>query len=141
MSVRRPRAETIDVKRLMREAEAARPRAHAPYSRFRVGAALLTRGGRIITACNVENASLGLSMCAERAAVFRAIAEGERDFRAIAVTAGRGQTAPPCGACRQVLAEFAPALVVYWSDRGGRTVRRRLAQLLPDGFTLGGGGS
>jgi cytidine deaminase len=113
------------------EAERARTSAHAPYSRFAVGAALLTRGGRVVLGCNVENASFGLSMCAERTAVFKAVSEGEREFVAIAVSAGRGRAASPCGACRQVLLEFAPGLRVYWRDRRGRVVRQPLARLLP----------
>lgn len=136
MSARRPRKKASGGARLLAEAEAARAFAYAPYSGFGVGAALLTAGGRVITACNVENASLGLSMCAERTAVFRAVAEGERRFRAIAISAGPGETAPPCGACRQVLSQFAPDLVVYWKDRRGRVVERRLSQLLPEGFEL-----
>ncbi|MBI1798160.1 MAG: cytidine deaminase [Candidatus Eisenbacteria bacterium] len=118
----------------MREAARARSRAHAPYSRFPVGAALLARSGRVIQGCNVENASYGLGVCAERAAIFRALSEGERDFVAIAVTGKPGRGAPPCGACRQVLHEFAPKLVVLYRDRRGRLVRRRLDQLLPDAF-------
>jgi cytidine deaminase len=118
----------------MRAAEHARRLAHAPYSKFPVGAALLTRSGRVITGCNVENASYGLGICAERAAVFRAVAEGERDFVAIAVTGKAGVAAQPCGACRQVLHEFAPDLIMYFRGARGRLMRRSLSQLLPDAF-------
>jgi cytidine deaminase len=118
---------------LMAEAERARRNAYAPYSRFSVGAALLTAGGRIVSGCNVENASFGLSICAERNAVFRAIGEGERDFVAIAVTAGPGQIASPCGSCRQVLHEFAPGMWVYWRARG-RVEKKRLRALLDHAF-------
>jgi cytidine deaminase len=123
---------------LMTAAERARRNAHAPYSRFAVGAALLTRGGRIVGGCNVENASFGLSICAERNALFNAVGQGEREFVAIAVTAGRDESASPCGACRQVLHEFAPRLWVYWRD--GRRIRRhRLDRLLAHGFDLATG--
>ena len=121
---------------LMVEAEKARRASYAPYSDFAVGAALLGKSGRVWPGCNVENASFGLSCCAERAAVFKAVSEGEREFTAVAVTAGRGQGASPCGACRQVLAEFAPNLWVYWKDTRGRIVKRRLKALLADAFDL-----
>jgi cytidine deaminase len=120
----------------MAEAERARRNAYAPYSRFRVGAALLTAGGRIVHGCNVENASYGLTVCAERNAIFKAIGEGEREFVAVAVTAGAGRpAASPCGACRQVLHEFAPGMWVCWLDRG-RVVKRRLSALLRHPFDL-----
>jgi cytidine deaminase len=123
-------------KRLMAEAERALENAYAPYSRFKVGAALLTRGGRVFLGCNVENASFGLAICAERNAVFRAVCEGERDFVAVAIVDAQGHGASPCGACRQVLHEFAPGIVVYWRDARGRIVRKRLAQLLGSPFDL-----
>ena len=116
--------------RLIAEAEQARAHAHAPYSRFSVGAALLTRDGRVIRGCNVENASFGLSICAERNAVWKAVSQGDRDFVAVAVTAGPDGGASPCGACRQVLQEFAPDLVVYWKDGRGRVLREKLSRLL-----------
>lgn len=120
---------------LLQLAEAARRHAHAPYSRYSVGAALLCRSGRVFTGCNVENASFGLSICAERTAVFKAVSEGELDYVAVAVaTPDAGAT--PCGACRQVLHEFAPDLWVYWRGAGRRVVRRRLRALLADGFSF-----
>ncbi len=121
---------------LMAEAEKARRSSYSPYSRFAVGAALLTRSGRVVHGCNVENASFGLACCAERTAVFKAVSEGERDFVAIAVTAGPRQGSAPCGACRQVLHEFAPRLPVYFRDARGRVVRRSLKTLLADAFRL-----
>ena len=124
--------------RLMALAEKAREQAYAPYSKFRVGAALLTKDGRVVLGCNVENASFGLSICAERNAVFKAVGEGLRDFVAIAVTAGENGGASPCGACRQVLQEFAPGLAVYWRDGRGRIVRRPLASLLAQPFVWKG---
>jgi cytidine deaminase len=124
----------VSPKALMAEAVRARAASHSPYSRFAVGAALLTASGRIVHGCNVENASYGLTCCAERTAVFKAVSDGERRFVAIAVTARDGQGAPPCGACRQVMAEFAPDLDVYWRDRRGRIVHRSLRALLPNLF-------
>jgi cytidine deaminase len=120
--------------RLMAEAERARQASYAPYSRFPVGAALLARDGRVFHGCNVENGSFGLASCAERNAVFRAVGDGVRDFVAIAVTAGATGGASPCGACRQVMHEFAPHLLVYWRDGRGRIVRRRLDTLLALAF-------
>lgn len=113
--------------------EAAR-HAHVPYSRFPVGAALRTAGGGIVTGANVENASYGLTCCAERTAMFTAVAAGHREFDAIAVHA-QAASAPPCGACRQVLAEFAPELVIVY-QRDGELVACPLAELLPEQFRL-----
>ena len=124
----------ITPQHLMAEAQRARHKAYAPYSRFAVGAALLTASGRVFHGCNVENASFGLTTCAERTAVFRAVSDGEREFVAIAVTARDGHGAPPCGSCRQVLHEFSPNAWVYWRDSRGRILRRRLSALLPLAF-------
>jgi cytidine deaminase len=121
---------------LMAAADRARRRAYAPYSEFPVGAAILLRDGRIVTGCNVENASYGLAVCAERNAVFKAVSEGDRDFVAVAVTAREGRGAPPCGSCRQVLHEFAPDILVYWRDARRRIVRRKLGVLLAMPFDL-----
>ena len=123
-------------KQLMAEAEKARRCSYSPYSKFAVGAALLTRSGRVVTGCNVENSSFGLACCAERTAVFKAVSEGEREFVAIAVTAGPGQCSAPCGACRQVMHEFAPDLVVHYRDAKAKPVRRSLRALLLDGFSF-----
>lgn len=112
----------------------ARRRAYAPYSRYSVGAALLADSGKIYTGANVENASYGLAMCAERVAVFRAVADGGRSFRALAVVTAGG--ASPCGACRQVLREFdSGALRVIMADDAGHAREATLAELLPDSFT------
>lgn len=121
---------------LMREAEIARKASYSPYSEFAVGAALLDADGGVWRACNVENASYGLACCAERNAVFKAVSEGQRRFQAIAVTARHGDGAPPCGACRQVLAEFAPRMWVYWRNARGTLLRKRLNVLLPEIFHL-----
>ena len=122
--------------RLLRRAREARERAYAPYSRFRVGAAVLAEDGRIFTGCNVENASFSLTCCAERVAVGKAISEGENRFRAIAVV-GPEEASPcfPCGSCRQVLWEFAPDLpVITPGGAGGEPIVRGLRDLLPAAF-------
>lgn len=116
-------------------AETARENAYVPYSRFKVGAALLTESGEVFTGVNVENASFGLSICAERVAVFKAIAAGQTRFVAIAV-AGGAPDVPPCGACRQVLAEFADDDLMVSFPLDGELVTRRLGDLLPEAFRL-----
>ena len=127
---------TIDGNALVLQAREAAARAYAPYSQFAVGAALLGESGKIYTGCNVENASYGLTICAERAAVFQAVAQGERHFLAIAVSLPGAAT--PCGACRQVLHEFAPDLKIFISDGGGRLIHEfTLADLLPGAFGSG----
>ena len=102
----------IDCKQLMIEAQKARKNSYSPYSRYRVGAALLTKSGKVYTGCNIENAGYSATNCAERTAIFKAVSDGERDFAAIAIIGGReGETATfcaPCGVCRQVIAEFCP---------------------------------
>lgn len=118
--------------RLVALAAAARSASYSPYSGFPVGAALLATDGRIFTACNVENASFGLSCCAERNAIFRAVSEGARTFSALAVVTANGVT--PCGACRQVLAEFSPEMTVIVADTQGQQRTYHLADLLPDAF-------
>ena len=120
---------------LMEQARAARGRAYAPYSGFSVGAALRDADGRIHTGVNVENASYGLTICAERAAVFRAVAEGARSFRAIAIAGPEDDApCPPCGACRQVLHELAPSIDVIVAGPDGSFTTLSLGQLLPNAF-------
>ena len=106
---------------LIAAAKDAMEKAYAPYSRFQVGAALLTASGRIFTGCNVENASYGATICAERTAVVKAISAGEGEFLAIAIASNGGKTTPPCGICRQVLAEFSEDVdIVLASDEGAQ---------------------
>lgn len=120
---------------LLERAREARANAYAPYSGFAVGAALLADDGRIFTGCNVENASFGLTVCAERVALGTAVAEGARTFRAIAVCGpDESCPCPPCGACRQALAEFSPALEVI-TDDGANPRSTPLLELLPGAFT------
>jgi cytidine deaminase len=119
---------------LLAAARAARLQAHAPFSRFLVGAALETAGGLVITGCNVENATYGLTICAERVAVFKAISEGHRQFTRIAVVADTEEPTPPCGACRQILWEFGGDLEVILGNLTGETARHSLKQLLPYPF-------
>lgn len=120
---------------LVDAALAARDRAHAPYSRFRVGAAVLTASDDVFVGCNVENASYGLTVCAERAAVCAAVAAGHKQIVAAAVIARGG--ASPCGACRQVLAEFGPTMEIAMVDADdlSRIRTTTLDKLLPDGFS------
>jgi len=118
---------------LIRAAQAVRRHAYAPYSHYPVGAALLTRSGKIYTGVNVENAAFPSGMCAERVAVFKAVSEGERAFEAIVVVTENGGA--PCGACRQVLAEFGTDLEVVVADAAGTVVlETTLADLLPASF-------
>jgi cytidine deaminase len=124
---------------LVAAARSARKRAHAPYSKYRVGAAILTKTGKTFVGCNVENASYGATICAERSAVCAMIAAGEKEpVACVVVTAGE-EAAAPCGICRQVLAEFArdmPIALVLETSRGPKRRDTTLASLLPDAFRL-----
>lgn len=117
---------------LIKAACAARKQAYAPYSNYQVGAALLVEGGEIVTGCNVENAAYGSSMCAERTAVFKAVSQGHRRILAVAVCTQNAGS--PCGACRQVLVEFAGDVPVYLVDAAGNGRATTLYALLPDHF-------
>lgn len=126
--------EKITTDPLLAAALAARENAHAPYSKFRVGAALEDSSGRVHSGCNIENATYGLTMCAERVAVFKAISDGVRQFRRIAIAADTEQLTPPCGACRQILWEFCGNIEVILVNLQGRRDSLQLADLLPRAF-------
>ncbi|MEG1501128.1 MAG: cytidine deaminase [Clostridiales bacterium] len=124
----------IDKEKLMDLAAKARDNAYAPYSHFQVGAALLTSSGEIFLGANVENASYGLTCCAERVAVFKAVSEGYCHFLALALSAGEKRNILPCGACLQVLQEFSADLLVIFADDQGSLAEISLKELLPHGF-------
>lgn len=119
---------------LLDQARATRRHAHAPYSHFLVGAALETEDGRVITGCNVENATYGLTVCAERVAVWKAISEGIRRFQRIAIVADTEQPTPPCGACRQILWEFCGDIEILLGNLKEQTARHQLRDLFPHPF-------
>ena len=125
---------------LLQLAQQAAEKAYAPFSKFHVGAAILTEGGEVFTGCNVENSSYGLTNCAERTAIFSAVAAGalnrEHDLAAIAVVNREGAICSPCGACRQVIFEFGPEAVVVYRAHSGEMVRSLAKELLPEGFRL-----
>ena len=121
---------------LIAAALAARENAFAPYSKFRVGAAIEDSDGRIHTGCNVENATYGLTVCAERVAVFKAISEGVRKFRRVAVAADTDRLTPPCGACRQILWEFCGDVEIVLVNLRGQTETHRLKDLFPKPFDV-----
>jgi len=135
----KPRAHgrAAGLRELAEFARAARLQAFAPFSRFKVGAALRTRTGEVVTGCNIESASYGLTMCAERVAVFKAVSEGMRGFDAIAVVVDSPKLAAPCGPCRQILWEFCGDIWVRMENLRGRGVTRRMSELLPMAFDQG----
>jgi cytidine deaminase len=132
--VKKDAAAPPDLTELTKLARAARKNAFAPYSKFRVGAALLLADGSIVTGCNIENATYGLTLCAERVAIFKAMSEGERHFAALAVVADSPRVPAPCGACRQIIWEFCGDLWVRLSDLKGRSRQLRMSELLPHPF-------
>jgi cytidine deaminase len=125
----------MEYKLLVEKAIEAKQFAHAPYSNFRVGAALLTEDGKIITGCNVEVSSYGLTICAERNAVFKAYSDGERKFKAIAVAADTKNFISPCGACRQVISDLCGNIDVIMINVDGEYKIQKAAELLPFAFT------
>ena len=135
-SAKKP-ASTTRNQRLLRAARKAMQHAYAPYSQFRVGAALLTSDGKIVTGCNVENASYGMTNCAERTAIFSAIAQSGPwlNIRALAVVNDQGVPCSPCGACRQVIYEFGPDATVFFQSAKGWK-ESHITELLPEGFRL-----
>jgi cytidine deaminase len=120
--------------RLVAAARMAHARSYAPYSGFHVGAAILGASGQIYPGCNVENASFPVSLCAERAAIAAAIVAGERDFKAVAILGGSSDPCPPCGMCRQALAEFGPTMELLLLGADGTEKRTTLHAILPDAF-------
>lgn len=121
---------------LMEASKVAREKAYVPYSKFPVGAALLTKDGEVIHGCNIENASFGLTNCAERTAIFKAVSEGKKVFSAIAIVGDTEGPISPCGACRQVLAEFCePDMPVYLTNLKGNVLETTVSELLPGAFT------
>jgi len=127
--------DAAELERLRRAAFDAMERAYAPYSNFRVGCALRGTDGSVHAGCNVENAAYPASICAERGAVLAAVARGTRDFDLLVLATEASEPTPPCGQCRQVLVEFAPALPVVSFTRAGRVGRWTLAELMPHPFT------
>jgi cytidine deaminase len=125
------------IRKLMRSAKAVMKNAHAPYSNFRVGAAILLTNGKIFSGCNVENASYGMTNCAERTAIFSAVAQlGPKiRIRAVAVANAQGVPCSPCGACRQVIYEFGPDATIYFQAKEGQK-QAHITELLPEGFRL-----
>ncbi|MGB4132282.1 MAG: cytidine deaminase [Tepidanaerobacteraceae bacterium] len=129
--------ERIDEKKLIKKTLSAMANAYAPYSKFPVGACIVTADGEEITGCNIENASYGLSMCAERVALFKAYSEGKKDIVALAVAANVDEPVSPCGACRQVISELAPKAIVYLTNKDGSKVKKMtVEELLPYVFSL-----
>nr|WP_274376921.1 cytidine deaminase [Desulforamulus reducens] len=125
----------MSAEKLIEMAKEAREKAYVPYSKFKVGAALLTQEGKVFTGCNVENASFGLTCCAERTAIFKAVSEGNREFVALAVIADVPTLCSPCGACRQVMAEFAGDMKVHMANLHGQYKTITVSELLPGYFT------
>ena len=119
---------------LLEAALSARANAFAPYSKFQVGAALEDADGRVHTGCNIENATFGLTVCAERVAIFKAISEGVRKFRRIAIAADPDILTPPCGACRQILWEFCGDIEIILVNPRGKTEKHQLKDLFPKAF-------
>jgi cytidine deaminase len=123
-----------EFKKLIKEAEKARKRAYTPYSKFKVGAAVLSSDGKIFSGCNIENASFGMSVCAERVAIFKAISEGSTKFKAIAVIGDTDKPCSPCGACRQVISEFGEEILLIMANLKGDVKIKKIGELLPEAF-------
>ena len=124
------------LQKLVNLAKAAMERAYVPYSKFPVGAALLTIDGHVYSGCNIENASYGLTCCAERVAVFKAVADGAKEFKTLVIIANTEEPCSPCGACRQVMSEFAPDMEVYMFSKSGEYIKSSVNELLPSMFSL-----
>ena len=120
--------------KLIKIAKEARLKAYVPYSQFKVGAALLTKDKKIYSGCNIENASLGLTICAERVAIFKAISEGSNQFDVLAVVCDSKKPCFPCGACRQIISEFGKEIIIINSNIKGKMVIKKISELLPNAF-------
>jgi cytidine deaminase len=126
----------LNMENLIAEAKKARERAYVPYSKFAVGAALLTDDGKVYHGCNIENAAYSMTNCAERTALFKAVSEGDRKFKAIAVIADTNRPIPPCGACRQVISELCPQdMKVILTNLNGDIKELTVKELLPGAFS------
>lgn len=126
----------MKIEELIEEAKIARELAYVPYSTFKVGAALLTKDGKVYRGCNIENAAYSVTNCAERTALFKAYSEGDKEFAAIAVVADTERPVPPCGACRQVISELCQSdTKIYLTNLKGDVTELSLAELLPGAFT------
>lgn len=123
-----------DLQKLIDKAKDAREKAFAPFSNFKVGAALVSKNGEIFTGCNIENASYGLTMCAERVAIFKAISEGTKDFVQLAVVGDTEDLTPPCGACRQIIWEFCGDIPLVLANLDGKSETVQMKELLPRAF-------
>lgn len=123
-----------EYEKLIQEAEKARKKAYTPYSKFKVGAAILCDDGKIFSGCNIENASFGLTLCAERVAIFKAISEGSTKFKAIAVIGNTNKPCSPCGACRQVISEFGEDIPLIMTNLKGEVRIKKIKELLPEAF-------
>ncbi len=123
-----------NVKNLIESAKEVRERAFAPYSKFRVGSAVVTKDGKVFTGCNVESASFGLTVCAERVAIWKAVSEGETEFTAISVVADTEKLTPPCGVCRQIIWEFCGDVPVTLANLKGAHETISIKELLPRAF-------
>ena len=124
----------LSYEKLFKEAEKARKKAYTPYSKFKVGAAVLTTDGKIFTGCNIENASFGLTVCAERVAILKAISEGSYKFEAMAIVGDTERPCSPCGACRQVISEFGEDIKIAMSNLKGDVKIKKISELLPEAF-------
>ncbi|MBU5342840.1 cytidine deaminase [Caldifermentibacillus hisashii] len=128
----------MDIEQLIDEAKEARKQAYVPYSKFAVGAALLTENGNVYRGCNIENAAYSMANCAERTAFFKAISEGEKNFKLLAVVADTDRPCSPCGACRQVISEFCPPdMKVVLTNLKGDLLETTVKELLPGAFNAG----
>jgi cytidine deaminase len=125
----------MNYRTLVKRALAARFHSHSPFSRFKVGAAVLTSDGKIYTGCNIESSSYGLTICAERTAIFKAVSEGKKKFSALAVATDHKTITPPCGACRQVIVDLAGNIDVIMATSDGTFTVMKMSELLPHPFT------